>query len=407
MIRTPYLSLMLLSALVTPVFAVALVGCGTDGVPCTTAVHCLNDGQPTCEAGYAWADPASETDYTCVAADGGATRPTCQPTTCTELHATCGTPDDGCGQTLSCGSCTTPATCGGGGTPNQCGTTIGWTEIQGQAMNYDITALWGSSANDVWAVDTNGGFSHWDGQGFSLIGWANAPLYALWGSSANDIWAGGDGILLHYDGSEWGYEESPTTGTILCIWGAGSELWVVGEYIGVGNARRKTATSWEYGGASNDTGASDTLRAVWGSGTTNVWAVGDDGFYHWDGAAWSRNFSEVGYIVGGASAGRFWVGGAALEIYGYAPTDWGDWTVSEPFGLTYLETWNGVWASSTSNAWIVGTNGYMAHYTGGDWVPVTGVTEHNLLSIWGESANDIWVGSENGMLLHYGPSAAP
>jgi hypothetical protein len=46
----------------------------------------------------------------------------CQPTTCAAQSATCGEIDDGCGNILSCGSCTSPASCGGGGVPNTCGT---------------------------------------------------------------------------------------------------------------------------------------------------------------------------------------------------------------------------------------------------------------------------------------------
>ena len=45
----------------------------------------------------------------------------CVPTSCTAQSISCGPAGDGCGNLLSCGSCTPPATCGGGGTPGQCG----------------------------------------------------------------------------------------------------------------------------------------------------------------------------------------------------------------------------------------------------------------------------------------------
>jgi hypothetical protein len=44
----------------------------------------------------------------------------CTPTTCAALGANCGTVDDGCGGSLSCGTCASPETCGGG-TDNVCG----------------------------------------------------------------------------------------------------------------------------------------------------------------------------------------------------------------------------------------------------------------------------------------------
>jgi hypothetical protein len=49
----------------------------------------------------------------------------CTPTTCAAQGKNCGSIADGCGGTLSCGSCspTPPQTCGGGGTANVCGCT--------------------------------------------------------------------------------------------------------------------------------------------------------------------------------------------------------------------------------------------------------------------------------------------
>src|SRR5438876_440097 len=38
----------------------------------------------------------------------------CAPTSCAAEGKNCGTISNGCGGTLTCGSCTAPATCGGG-----------------------------------------------------------------------------------------------------------------------------------------------------------------------------------------------------------------------------------------------------------------------------------------------------
>jgi hypothetical protein len=45
----------------------------------------------------------------------------CTPTTCAAQGKNCGSISDGCGGTLSCGSCTSPQTCGGGASANVCG----------------------------------------------------------------------------------------------------------------------------------------------------------------------------------------------------------------------------------------------------------------------------------------------
>jgi probable HAF family extracellular repeat protein len=47
--------------------------------------------------------------------------PVCAPITCASIGKNCGTISDGCGNTLTCGSCTEPQSCGGGGVANVCG----------------------------------------------------------------------------------------------------------------------------------------------------------------------------------------------------------------------------------------------------------------------------------------------
>jgi endo-1,3-1,4-beta-glycanase ExoK len=53
--------------------------------------------------------------------DCGVCQPDCIPTTCEAQGKNCGSISDGCGGSLSCGSCASPETCGGGGTANVCG----------------------------------------------------------------------------------------------------------------------------------------------------------------------------------------------------------------------------------------------------------------------------------------------
>jgi hypothetical protein len=45
----------------------------------------------------------------------------CTPTSCAAQGKNCGSISDGCGGTLTCGSCSSPQTCGGGGVVNVCG----------------------------------------------------------------------------------------------------------------------------------------------------------------------------------------------------------------------------------------------------------------------------------------------
>ncbi|MBP8196416.1 MAG: hypothetical protein KAY55_04540, partial [Deltaproteobacteria bacterium] len=65
--------------------------------------------------------PTVDTDAFDPNGDGGSTG----EVTCATLNANCGLVEDGKGGTLDCGTCTAPQTCGGGGTFFQCGGSSG------------------------------------------------------------------------------------------------------------------------------------------------------------------------------------------------------------------------------------------------------------------------------------------
>jgi choice-of-anchor A domain-containing protein len=69
--------------------------------------------------------------------------PDCIPLKCGDLGANCGTASDGCGGTVSCGTCTGVATCGGGGVPNVCGCTRTTCAAEGANCGYIDTGCGG------------------------------------------------------------------------------------------------------------------------------------------------------------------------------------------------------------------------------------------------------------------------
>jgi hypothetical protein len=86
------------------------------------------------------------------------------------------------------------------------------TEFTG---NKAVNAVWGSSANDVWAVGrklTQTALSafimHYDGTRWSDATPANVEsldieLYGILGISQRDIWIYGYENAIHYDGNQW------------------------------------------------------------------------------------------------------------------------------------------------------------------------------------------------------------
>ena len=84
---------------------------------------------------------------------------TCTPKTCATLGKNCGAVPDGCGGTLSCGTCTAPQTCGGSGTPNVCGNGLpGWTLTWSDEFNGPNGSAPDSSK---WVYDIGWGDGGW------------------------------------------------------------------------------------------------------------------------------------------------------------------------------------------------------------------------------------------------------
>ncbi len=93
----------------------------------TKGVGLCKAGTQTCSAG-SWGAcsgqviPATET---CDKQDNDCNGKKDDLTSCSAQGKNCGTISDGCGGTLSCGSCTSPSVCGGGGVANICGNACG------------------------------------------------------------------------------------------------------------------------------------------------------------------------------------------------------------------------------------------------------------------------------------------
>jgi hypothetical protein len=136
-----------LCLLVTSALLALLVfgaGCGTSNNESPADGGPLGDGRPLPDS----ADAKS---------------PACVPKTCAELGYNCGPAGNGCGGSLSCGTCTAPETCGGGGTASVCGSpagkgdaSMGDTGSSGATFDYYISTT-GSDSNpgtvaSPWAI---------------------------------------------------------------------------------------------------------------------------------------------------------------------------------------------------------------------------------------------------------------
>ena len=74
---------------------------------------------------------------------------------------------------------------------------------------------------------------------------------------------------MHYDGTSWTAQPSGTSAVLLGVWGSGrTDVFAVGSTGGA--ILHYDGTSW----TAQTSGTSEDLSGVWGSGGTDVFAVG-------------------------------------------------------------------------------------------------------------------------------------
>lgn len=264
-----------------------------------------------------------------------------------------------------------------------------WDWADRRVTRPNLQAVWGASANDVWAVGSSSSTLHWDGTAWRRIGnpGTNDTLHAVWGTASNNVYAIGDnGLCLRWNGSVWRRLDLPTpTGVGLNdIWGsAANDIWVVGDE---GLIVRYNGTSWSVVPLT----PSNSLFTVWGSAANNVWIAGEFGFMlRWNGTDLSE-FGSGGTTLytrlRGANASKMWLLTEYLSVSPWDGMRWGPtsrgmssgnyisnlWVANEslvwstyPSGSAYR--WNGtmattfpggggnaIWTVGMSDGWVVG-----------------------------------------------------
>jgi len=188
------------------------------------------------------------------------------------------------------------------------------------------------------------------------------------------------------------------TDTLRGIWGtSASDVWAVG-YGGA--IRHYNGTIW----SGFSSGTTQALVGVWGTSASDIWAVGgaSGSILHYNGTSWSSSLErgQPGILFGvwGSSASNVWVVGDVDSVLNYNGASW-----SAVGGVT--RTIAGIWGSSASDVWAVGyttgVGGTIFHYDGASWSSVSPGTTQRLSGVWGSAASDVWAVGDNGTIVHY------
>ena len=240
----------------------------------------------------------------------------------------------------------------------------GWCWSHPQPQGQHINSVFGTAADDLWAVGSGGAILHYDG-----IGWNGVPspttsqLFGIHGSGAQDIWAvgGGGGTTLHYDGTSWTAVANPSMQPLRAVWSvAPTSAWAAGA---AGTVLRFDGSSWK------DTSAPGgrSLYGVWAASADDVFVAGDGGAQRYRNGGWDPAFVS--------------------PPINPAP-------MSPPADL------RSVWGSSATDVFFTGPAGALLHFNGGGFDSVNVISGFALNAISGKAADDLWIVGSNGSVLH-------
>ena len=288
-----------------------------------------------------------------------------------------------------------------------------WSHVPSGTAD-DLWDVWGSSATDVWAVGSNGRIVHYDGSRWtSSLDSVSYLFRGVWGSGPTDVWAVGfrsftntTPVIFHYDGTGWARDTSvPDTlpwPPLSDVWGtSASNVWVVGYG---GWISHFDGSRWTYASV----GSAVSSDRIWGTSATDVWTVGPQTVMHHDGIGWHAQSDSVltarqlsaGW---GARHDDQWAAGSTDR--GFLHFDGSSWSSvaleDTASGFIY-----GMWGVTPSRIWAVsrtGTSGpgvgAIWQYNGMQWFIVARDTI-NLTGVWASSGSDAWVVGDFGTILH-------
>ncbi|MGC4118993.1 MAG: hypothetical protein QM765_31375 [Myxococcales bacterium] len=276
----------------------------------------------------------------------------------------------------------------------------------------DLTAVWGSGPNDVWASSMkSSALLHYDGSRWSSVE-GSAKVTSLWGSAADDVWGvGGSGAMVHWDGATWtavpGFEANRN---FLTVWGFGrNDVWAAGASvlaITYPLVAHWDGTAWKQAGLPKTESGTAYIAGLWGTSSTDLWAVGQELLAHWDGTSWTR-YEATGTTysrVWGSSTSDVWVVGSRDALRSVVR----HWDGSSWSDVTQMDYVAALWGTSSRDVWVAGNGaGSIKHWNGCSWRAVPADTDAFVQAIWSAGPSDVWAVGLGGAILHFSEDANP
>ena len=214
------------------------------------------------------------------------------------------------------------------------------TGFGGDTCNCSVTG-YGGHVNDFWiedgtmnifSVGDNGTIYRYTSDAKWVVQKSNTTrdLSSIFGFSETNIYAGGDNVLLHWNGTSWKRLNdvfSSSDYNLGSLWGSGpTDLWAADNY---------NQKIYHYDGTSWSEKTSDKFLTfvieVWGTSSDSVYVVsyGDDAVkgrvIHWDGTEWTTvlETDKQIYEITGTDDNNIYVAGSQT-VWHFNGTDWAE-----------------------------------------------------------------------------------
>lgn len=277
-----------------------------------------------------------------------------------------------------------------------------------------LNAIWGTSADNIWASSQFGSFYHYDGNTWSAVQSPDTSVNIrdIWGSGPNDIWACGNNSIFHYNGARWEvkYRLISASSYLTSIHGTSqTDVWAVGEKVFTSDIPlilHYNGSTW-----SESIRPANNLYGVLGVRPDLAWAVGSKGtVLKWDGLSWASDTGGSG-VTTQTLRSLYATADSSVWAVGYDTVlhfDGSSWALAGSGTLTKMQEISGLWGTSDGNLWAVGSNTLILHRGQSGW----GVDSFNTTmpytfqGIWGANPQDIWavgIDGSRGVFYHYVP----
>jgi hypothetical protein len=164
-----------------------------------------------------------------------------------------------------------------------------WTDEAVGGLEYHVYYGISGTTGNLFISGSGGILLHDSGSGWEFVSDSDVTteyLYDVWSSGSQAIAVGDDGEAVYYDGSLFSLMTTGTSEDLAAVWGSSpSDVFAVGYNGKIIHYDGNVSKVWE----AMDTGLDVELEDVWGTAHNNVYACGGYGLLlHYDGSTWER-----------------------------------------------------------------------------------------------------------------------